>query len=67
MTFQKKNIICDTSILNNESPYHPLKIFKLLNKRKDRSNNVEKIALVFPQTFCQTLGALVCLLGITKA
>ena len=29
-TFQKKNLIRKTSVLNHEFPCHPLKIFKLL-------------------------------------
>ena len=65
-TFQKKNMIRKMSILNHETPCHPLKIFELLNKREKRWNNVGKTAVVFPQTFRETLGALVLLLGITN-
>ena len=43
------------------------KNFKLLNKREERGNNIGKIAVNFPQIFRETLGALVRLLGITKA
>ena len=32
---------------------------KLLNKREERWNNVGKTAVIFPQIFCETLGALV--------
>ena len=43
------------------------KNFKVLNKREERSNNVGKPAVVIPQIFREKLGALVRLLGITKA
>ena len=65
-TFQKKNMIRKMSFLNHETPCHPLKIFKLLNEREKRCNNVGKTAAIFPQIFRETLGALVRLLGITK-
>ena len=55
------------SLLRHESPCLPLKIFKLLNKREERSNNVRKTVVVFPDIFHETLGALVRLVGITKA
>ena len=41
-TFQKKNMIRKKAFLNHKSPCHPLKIFKLLNKREERWNNVGK-------------------------
>lgn len=62
---QKKNIIRKTSSLNHESPCHPLKIIKLMNKREERWNNVGKTAVIFPQIFREALGGLVRL-GITK-
>ena len=34
--FQKKNMIRRTSFSNQESSYHTLKIFKILNKREQR-------------------------------
>ena len=64
--FQKKNIICKMLFLNQETPCHHLKIFKLSNKNKERLNNVREAAVIFPQIFRETLGALVLLLGITK-
>ena len=60
-------MICKTSLLRQESPCLPLNIFKLLNKREERSNNVGKIVLIFPHTSSETLGAFMRLLGITKA
>ena len=56
----------DSSDVNRESPCHPLKIFKLFNEREERSNNVQKTTVIFPQIFHQTLVALLSLLGITK-
>ena len=50
-TFQKKNIIYKTSFFSHKSPCLPLKMFKLLNKRKERSNNVR----IFPDNFRETL------------
>ena len=41
--------------------------FENLNKRKERSNNVGKAVVIFPHIFCEMLGALVSLVGITKA
>ena len=41
--------------------------FKLLNKREERWDNVRKAAVIFLQIFCEKLGGLVRLLGITKA
>ena len=55
------------SLLRHESPCLPLKIFKLLNKREERSNNVGKTVVIFPHISGETLGALVRLVGITKA
>ena len=55
------------SFLRHESPCLPLKIVKLLNKIKERSNNVGKTVVIFLHIFCETLGALVRLVGITKA
>ena len=40
---------------------------KLLNKREERWDNVGKTAVIFLQIFREKLGALVRLLGITKA
>ena len=62
---QKKNMIRKTSSLNHESPCHPLKIIKLMNKREERWNNVGKTAVIFPQIIREALGGLVRL-GITK-
>ena len=39
----------------------------ILNKREERSNNVGKTVVTFPHIFCEMLGALVRLIGITKA
>ena len=66
-TFQKKNMIGKTSFFSQKSPYLLLKIFKLLNKREQRSNNVRKTVVIFSDIFRETLGALVHLVGITKA
>ena len=60
-------MIRKTSYLRHKSPYLPLKIFKLLNKREERSNNVEKTVAIFPHISGETLGAPVRLVGITKA
>ena len=60
-------MICKTSLLRYEYPCLPLKIFKLLNKREERSNNVGKTVVIFPYISGDTLGALVRLVGITKA
>ena len=60
-------MIRKTSLLRHESPCLPLKIFKLLNKREERSNNVEKTVAIFPHISGETLGAPVRLVGITKA
>ena len=60
-------MIRKTSLLNQESLWRTLKIFKVLNKREERWNNVGKTAVIIPQIFRETLGALVRLLGITKA
>ena len=55
------------SLLRHESPCLPLKIFKLLNKREERSNNVGKTVVIFPRIFGEILGALARLIGIAKA
>ena len=60
-------MIRTTSLLRHESPCLPLKIFKLLNKREERSNNVGKTAVIFFNISGETLGVLVPLVGITKA
>ena len=60
-------MIRKTSLLRHESPCLPTKIFKLLNKREERSNNVGKTVVIFPYIFCETLGALVRLEGTAKA
>ena len=39
---------------------------KLLNKREERSNNVEKTIVIFPHISGETLGAVVLLVGITN-
>ena len=49
-TFQKKNMICKISFFSHKSPCLPLKIFKLLNKREERSNNVGKTLVIFTCT-----------------
>ena len=64
---QKKNMIRKTSLPRHESPCLPLKIFKVLNKSEERSNNVGKTVVIFPHISGETLGALVRLVGITKA
>ena len=64
---QKKNMIRKTSLPRHESPCLPLKIFKVLNKREERSNNVGKTVVIFPHISGETLGALLRLVGITKA
>ena len=51
----------------NPHVFLSLKIFKPLNKREERPKNVGKIGVVFSHIFCETLGALVRLVGITKA
>ena len=60
-------MIRKTSLLRHESPRLPLKIFKLLNKREERSNNLGKTVVIFPHNSGEMLGALVRLIGITKA
>ena len=55
------------SLLRHESPCPPLKIFKLLIKRDERSTNVGKIAVIFSHISGETLGALVRLVGMPKA
>ena len=65
-TFQKNDMIRKTSFLKHESPSYPLEIFKLLNKREERWNNVGETAVIFPQIFQKMLGAPVNLLGIKK-
>ena len=45
--FSKDNMIRKTSLLRHESPCLPLKIFKLLNKREEQSNNAEKTVVIF--------------------
>ena len=59
-------MIRKTSYLRHESPFRPLKIFKLLNKREERSNNVGKTVVIFPHTSGEMLGAFVRLVGRTK-
>ena len=60
-------MIRTTSLLRHESPCLPLKIFKLLNKREEQSNNVGKTAVIFFNISGEILGVLVPLVGITKA
>ena len=50
-------MIRKTSLLNHESPCLPLKIFKLLNKREERPNNVGKTVVIFPHISGETSGA----------
>ena len=67
-TFQKKNMIHKTFFFwRHESPCLPLKIFKLLNKREERTNNAGKTVVIFPHIFHEMLGVLVRLVGTTKA
>ena len=67
-TFQKKkNMIGKTSFFSHKSPCLPLKIFKLMNKREERSNNVGKTVVIFPHIFRETLGALVHLSVLKRA
>ena len=54
-TFQKKNVIDKTSFFSHKSPCLPLKMFKLLNKTEERSNNVRKTVVIFPHIFRETL------------
>ena len=54
------------SLLRHESPCLPLKIVKLLNEIKERSNNVGKTVVIFLHIFWETLGALVRLVGKQK-
>ena len=65
-TRQKKNVIRETSFLSHESPCLSLNIFKLLNKREVRSDNLGKTVVVFRHIFRETLGLLVRLVGTTK-
>ena len=57
-------MIHKTSFLNQESPWHALKIFKLLNQREEWENNVGKTAVIFLQIFRETLGTLARSLGL---
>ena len=66
-TFQKKNMFRKTSFYSHKSSCLALKIFKLLNKSEEWSNNVGKTVVIFPHNFRQTLGVLIRLVGITKA
>ena len=65
-TFLKKNMIRKTSVFTHKSSFLYLKVFKLLNKREERSNNVGKTIVIFPYIFRETLGALESLLEITN-
>ena len=49
-------MISKTLFLNQESPCCTLKVFKVLNKTKERRNNVGKTAVMIPQIFRETLG-----------
>ena len=60
-------MIRKTSFLNHKSPYLPLKILKLLNKREERSHNVGKTIVTFAHIFYETVGTRVRLVRITKA
>ena len=44
-----------------------MKVFKLWNKREERSNNVGETLIIFPHIFRETLGALIRLVRIAKA
>ena len=59
-------MIRKTSYLRHKSPCLPLKVFKLLNKREERSSNVGKTVVIFPHISGKTLGAFVRLVGIAK-
>ena len=65
--FKKKNMIGKTSFFSHKSPCLPLKIFKLMNKREEQSNNVGKTVVIFPHIFRETLGALVHLSVLKRA
>ena len=65
-TFQKKNMIHKTSFFTHKFPCLPLKIFKLSNKREERSNHVKKSVVIAPHNSREKLGAIVHLVGITK-
>ena len=60
-------MIRNTSFFSHKSQFLPLQIFKLLNKREKRSNDVGKTVVIFPHFFRETIGTLVRLVGITKA
>ena len=45
--FQKKNVLRKMWFLNQESSFHTLKYFKLLNKREERWNYVGKTVVNF--------------------
>ena len=59
----------------NESNYFPgwklclayIYFSTVLNEREERSNNVGKTVVTFPHIFCEMLGALVRLIGVTEA
>ena len=55
------------SFPRHESPRLPQKIFKLLNKREERLNNLGKTVVIFSHISGKNLGALLGLVGITKA
>ena len=59
-------MIRKTSLLRQESRCLPLKMFKLLRKREERSNNVGQTFVIFPHISGETLDALVRLVGKTK-
>ena len=42
--------------MNHESQCDPLKIFRLLNKREERQNNVEKTGVFFSQILLSSSG-----------
>ena len=50
-----QNLIDKTSFFTHKSPCLPLKMFKLLNKTEERSNNVRKTVVIFPHIFRETL------------
>ena len=52
-------MIRETLFFTHKSSCLPLKIFKLLNKREERSSNKRKTVVIFPHVFRETLGALV--------
>ena len=59
-------MIHKTSLLRQEFPCLPLKIFKLLKKKEERSNNVGKTVVIFRHISGEKLAGLALLVGIAK-